>query len=53
MRTLLKRSDLLQEKKLNRQEIEILDKWRREIKKILVKVQPLRHEGTKKKGYEV
>ena len=35
MRTLLKRSDLLQQKNLNRQEIEILDKWRREINKIL------------------
>ena len=35
MRTLLKRSDLLQQKNLNRQEIEILDKWRNEIKNIL------------------
>ena len=35
MRTLLKRSDLLQQKKLNRQEIEILDKWRRELNQIL------------------
>jgi tRNA (guanine37-N1)-methyltransferase len=35
MRTLLKRSDLLQHKNLNRQEIEILDKWRRELKRIL------------------
>jgi tRNA (guanine37-N1)-methyltransferase len=35
MRTLLKRSDLLQQKNLNRQEIEILEKWRDEIEKIL------------------
>ena len=35
MRTLLKRSDLLQNKDLNRQEIEILDKWRNEITQIL------------------
>ena len=35
MRTLLKRSDLLQKKDLDRQEIEILNKWQREIKKIL------------------
>ncbi len=35
MRTLLKRSDLLQQKSLNQQEIEILKKWRREISKIL------------------
>jgi tRNA (guanine37-N1)-methyltransferase len=35
MRTLLKRSDLLQQKNLNRQEIEILDRWRNEINKIL------------------
>jgi tRNA (guanine37-N1)-methyltransferase len=35
MRTLLKRSDLLQQKNLNRQEIEFLDKWRNEIEKIL------------------
>jgi tRNA (guanine37-N1)-methyltransferase len=35
MRTLLKRSDLLQKKALDRQEIEILNKWHREIKKIL------------------
>ena len=35
MRTLLKRSDLLQKKALDRQEIEILNKWQREIKKIL------------------
>ena len=35
MRTLLKRSDLLQKKALERQEIEILNKWHREIKKIL------------------
>ena len=35
MRTLLKRPDLLHKKNLNRQEIEILDKWRQEISKIL------------------
>jgi tRNA (guanine37-N1)-methyltransferase len=35
MRTLLKRSDLLEQKNLNRQEIEILNKWRNEIEKIL------------------
>ena len=35
MRTLLKRPDLLQQKTLSRQEIEILDKWCREINKIL------------------
>ena len=35
MRTLLKRPDLLQNKDLNRQEIEILDKWRNEINKVL------------------
>jgi tRNA (guanine37-N1)-methyltransferase len=35
MRTVLKRSDLLQQKNLNRQEIEILEKWRNEINKIL------------------
>jgi len=35
MRTLLKRSDLLQQKNLNRQEIEILEKWRNEINEIL------------------
>jgi tRNA (guanine37-N1)-methyltransferase len=35
MRTLLKRSDLLQNKDLNRQEIEILNKWNRELNKIL------------------
>jgi tRNA (guanine37-N1)-methyltransferase len=35
MRTLLKRSDLLRQKNLNRQEIEILEKWRDEIEKIL------------------
>ncbi|MGD8290704.1 MAG: tRNA (guanosine(37)-N1)-methyltransferase TrmD [Desulfobacterales bacterium] len=35
MRTLRKRPDLLQKKILNRQEIEILDKWRREISEIL------------------
>jgi tRNA (guanine37-N1)-methyltransferase len=35
MRTLLKRSDLLHQKSLNRQEIEILDKWRRKINNII------------------
>ncbi len=35
MRTLLKRSELLQKKALDRQEIEILNKWQRAIKKIL------------------
>ena len=35
MRTLLKRPDLLHKKDLNRQEREILTKWRREIEKIL------------------
>jgi tRNA (guanine37-N1)-methyltransferase len=35
MRTLLKRSDLLHKKALDRQEIEILEKWSNEIKKIL------------------
>ncbi len=35
MRTLLKRSDLLQKKDLDKQEIEILKKWHREIEKIL------------------
>jgi tRNA (guanine37-N1)-methyltransferase len=35
MRTLLKRSDLLQKKDLDRQEIEILNKWQREIKKLI------------------
>ena len=35
MRTLLKRSDLLRRKNLNRQEIEILEKWHNEIDKIL------------------
>ena len=35
MRTLLKRSDLLQKKALDRQEIEILNKWHHVIKKIL------------------
>ena len=35
MRTLLKRPDLLQQKRLNQQEIIILDKWCREINKIL------------------
>ena len=37
MRTLLKRPDLLQKRSLNQQEIEILEKWRREIKNILEK----------------
>ncbi len=35
MRTLLKRSDLLQKKDLDRQEIEILNKWHHVIEKIL------------------
>ena len=35
MRTLLKRSDLLQKKDLDRQEIEILNKWQHAIEKIL------------------
>jgi tRNA (guanine37-N1)-methyltransferase len=35
MRTLLKRPDLLQKKDMNRQERDILIKWRREIEKIL------------------
>jgi hypothetical protein len=35
MRTLLKRSDLLRQKNLNRKEIEILEKWQREINKVL------------------
>jgi tRNA (guanine37-N1)-methyltransferase len=35
MRTLLKRPDLLQQKRLNQQEIIILDKWRNEIDKVL------------------
>ncbi len=35
MRTLLKRSDLLQKKDLDRQEIEILNKWQRVIKKLI------------------
>ncbi len=35
MRTLLKRPDLLQKKDLNRQERDILKKWRREIEVIL------------------
>jgi tRNA (guanine37-N1)-methyltransferase len=37
MRTLLKRPDLLQNRELNLQEIEILKKWYREIKNILEK----------------
>ena len=36
MRTLFKRPDLLQKKELNRQEHEILKKWRREIENILI-----------------
>ena len=43
MRTLLKRSDLLQEKILNRQERDVLKKWRLEIEKILDL-----HQGEKK-----
>lgn len=35
MRTLLKRPDLLNRKSLNRQEIDILEKWRRELGEIL------------------
>ena len=35
MRTLLKRPDLLLQKNLSREEIDILDKWRNEIKNIL------------------
>jgi tRNA (guanine37-N1)-methyltransferase len=35
MRTLLKRSDLLQQKNLDRKEIKILEKWRREINEVL------------------
>ncbi len=35
MRTLLKRSDLLQKKDLDRQEIEILNKWQQVIKKLI------------------
>jgi tRNA (guanine37-N1)-methyltransferase len=35
MRTLLKRPDLLQKKDLNRQERDILKKWRCEIEKLL------------------
>ena len=35
MRTLLKRSDLLRQKNLDRQEIKILEKWHREINKVL------------------
>ena len=49
MRTLMKRSDLLQNKDLNRQEIEILDKWRNEINKIL---QCHHREGEDFKGKE-
>jgi len=37
MRTLLKRPDLLHKKSLNRQEYEILKKWRREIEKLIGK----------------
>ncbi len=35
MRTLLKRSDLLQQKNMNQQEIKILAKWGREINRII------------------
>jgi tRNA (guanine37-N1)-methyltransferase len=35
MRTLLKRSDLLQQKNLSRQEVDILEKWQRQINQIL------------------
>ena len=35
MRTLLKRSDLLQQKNLDRKELKILEKWHREINKVL------------------
>jgi tRNA (guanine37-N1)-methyltransferase len=44
MRTLLKRPDLLQKKELNRQERDILKKWRREIEEILAL-----HQGGKKR----
>jgi len=44
MRTLLKRSDLLQKKDLDQQEIEILKKWHYEIEKLL-DVNDKRHKG--------
>jgi tRNA (guanine37-N1)-methyltransferase len=44
MRTLLKRSDLLQKKDLDQQEIEILKKWHHEIEKIL-EINAKRHRG--------
>lgn len=44
MRTLLKRSDLLQKKDLDQQEIEILKKWYHQIEKIL-DINDQRHEG--------
>ena len=44
MRTLLKRSDLLQKKDLNKQEIEILKKWHLEIEKIL-DIKATEHKG--------
>jgi len=44
MRTLLKRSDLLQKKDLDQQEIEILKKWYNQIEKIL-DVNDKRHKG--------
>ena len=44
MRTLLKRSDLLQKKDLNKQEIEILKKWHHEIESIL-DINNKRHKG--------
>jgi tRNA (guanine37-N1)-methyltransferase len=44
MRTLLKRSDLLQKKDLNPREIEILKKWYHQIEKIL-DINDRRHKG--------
>ena len=44
MRTLLKRSDLLQKKALGQQEIEILKKWYHQIEKIL-DINDKRHKG--------
>ncbi len=44
MRTLLKRSDLLQKKDLDQQEIEILKKWYHQIEKIL-DINDNRHKG--------
>ena len=44
MRTLLKRSDLLQKKPLGQQEIEILKKWYNQIEKIL-DINDKRHKG--------